>query len=145
VYEYTPAGSLVQEIAVPVPGDVFPRDLCVDPTGKLHLFNGTFSPYLSTFDPATTNWTHHTAADWAIANNVYSGGLAFWNGFVFVPDSLPIGGWTAGILRFDAADNYSARRFAHTGEFVQVTIGRDGLLYALGPGGSPQPLSPRRV
>ncbi len=137
VYEYTPAGSLVQEIEVPVPGDVFPRDLCVDATGRLHVFNGTFSPYLSTFDPATTNWTHHTAADWGIANNVYSGGLGFWNDFVFVPDSLPIGGWTAGILRFDTADNYSAKRFANTGEFVQVTIGRDGLLYALGPGGSP--------
>jgi len=144
VYEYTPGGSLVQTIEIPWPGttppgpgDTPPHDLVIDGAGLLHLFNGSFTPYLSTYNPGTETWNHYTASGWGATAGIGSGGIASFGDFIYVTDYLPVGGVTSGLLRFDAADGYSAMRFGITMEFEQLTIGHDGLLYALGPGGSP--------
>ena len=40
----------------------------------------------------------------------------------------------AGIIRFDVEAG-TAQRFVNDGNFIDLTVGQDGLLYALGPGG----------
>jgi hypothetical protein len=56
IQEYSPSGSLVQSISVPYPGGARPatetvRDMSVTGEGRVAVFNGTFSPYLSIYDP----------------------------------------------------------------------------------------------
>ena len=59
VREFTKAGVQVQQIQVPTPIGIteVPRDIDVGKDGKLYLYNGTFSPYLNIYDPATDVWT----------------------------------------------------------------------------------------
>jgi hypothetical protein len=137
VIEMTRGGSIVQSIPFPRPGDDEARDLVVDRHGSLQVFNGTFDPYLSTYDPAGV-WTHHTYAGWSIINNGTYGGIATFGDYVFVTDQRTFGPGDepSGIVRFSLGD-YSAARFASGGDYIDLTLGLDGLLYALYPSGSP--------
>jgi hypothetical protein len=144
VSEYTPAGTLVRSSAVPDganpsnPASEQVRDIIVDRNGDIQAYNGTFDPYLSTYDPNTDTWSHHTFLGWSTVNNISYGGIASYQNFVFASDMRTFG-TTAdearGIVRFDITD-YSAQRFAELGtvndsNFIDLTIGLDGLLYAL--------------
>lgn len=136
--EVTPSGSIVQTVDVPPVGDTEPRDLVVDELGRAHVFNGTFVPYLSSYNPATGSWQNHTFAGWSIINNVTYGGIAVAGSFVFVTDQATFGTgqMPSGIVRFDTND-FSAVRFADGSDYIDLTLGWDGLLYALYPSGSP--------
>ena len=83
------------------------RDVIVSPNGDLQLFNGTFSPLLSTYHAATGTWTSRTATNWSTANNVTYGGVAAFGNFVFVTDMQTAGetGPNNGIIRFNLADD----------------------------------------
>ena len=136
VLEYTPAGVLVQTVPVPYPGpDPFTentRDLVSD-EGDVHVYNGTFDPYLSTYDFATEQWRHDTHPGWSTVNNVSYGGIARFDPFVFVSDMTTFGDdeeRKAGIVRFNRVDGSSVR-FAEVIEFIDVYAGLDGLLYGL--------------
>jgi hypothetical protein len=141
IREYTPAGALVRSIQVPFGGGDASeaRGVTVDAAGRIHVFNGTFQPYLSTLDPATGTWTHRTHPGWNLdINNGSYGGIASLGNYVFAPDMGPTGtsNSTEGIIRFNIADNTS-QRFAQGGfEFINVSMGQDGILYALGTGGA---------
>src|SRR5688500_15365318 len=51
--EYTPAGALVQSVPIPSGGgDGGSRDLVLDRNGNVQIYNGTFNPILSQFNPA---------------------------------------------------------------------------------------------
>lgn len=134
IYELTSAGTLVQPIPIlestgtPPSASESARDLVIDAQGRLHLYNGTFDPVLSSFTPADGDWTHNTLADWDTVNNVSYGGIGTAGDFIFVTDML---GNPSGIVRFDAGDNYSATRFATGTDYIDLTIGLDGVLYAL--------------
>lgn len=137
VLEYTPAGVLVQTVSVPYPGpDPFTentRDLVSDETGHVHVYNGTFDPYLSSYDLATEQWRHDTHPGWSTVNNVSYGGIARLGRFVFVSDMSTFGEEAdrlAGIVRFDLVDG-SSIRFAEPTEFIDLYLGLDGLLYGL--------------
>jgi hypothetical protein len=134
--EYTPAGYIVRAVAIPQPGDASARDLVGDTTGRVFFYNGTFTPFLSTYTPGTGGaagtWTHTTASGWSTANNLSYGGIGLFQNYVFVTDmatgSSP---YTAnGIVRFNLTDG-SYTRFAAGTDFIDLNVGLDGKLYAL--------------
>ena len=91
LHEYTTSGTLVKTYDVPYPTGSRPlsenaRDLVMTPEGRLALYHGTFSPYLSWFDPAAEHWKHATADGWTTANNLSYGGIAAHGHNVFVTD-----------------------------------------------------------
>ena len=134
IVEYTPSGSVIQSIAVPVsssPGEHV-RDIIVTPTGNIAVYNGTFDPVLSIYDPLTGTWENTTFSGWSTVNNGSYGGISAFSDFVYVTDMETGGSGDAprGIVRFNTANN-SAQRFAENSDFIDLTIGFDNLLYAL--------------
>jgi hypothetical protein len=135
VREYTRDGTLVQAIPVPYgaaerPRAEFARDLVVTSPRELLVFNGTFAPSLSVYDAIGDSWTHHTNPGWSTVNNVTYGGIAVLGRYVYVTSDLRFSGDPSGIVRFDRTD-WSAVTFQPDLHFIDLTIGRDGLLYGL--------------
>lgn len=143
LFEYTFDGTQLQSISIPSGSssststeDV--RDLILDQNGDIQFYNGTFDPFLSTYDPTTSTWSHHTYPGWSTVNNISYGGIASYQNYVYVTDMSTFGDGGAdqanGIVRFNIND-YSGQRlaenFADNGEFIDLTIGLDGLLYGL--------------
>ena len=138
--EYTLSGTLVQPFPNPVaPGENGVRDFGVTADGRLHAYNGTFAPSLSTLNPITGAWTHQGFPEWSTVGATFGGGIITRQNHVFATDMLTFNAEANGIIRFNP--DGSAQRFAQggniEGEFIDVTIGYDGLLYGLWPGGSP--------
>ena len=133
-FEYTPAGTQVQAFSVPYPGGrpvtESARDLIVNEDNLVPLYNGTFSPFLSTLDPVTATWTDTTHPSWSTANDGTYGGIAAFKEFVFVTDMNTVGGSDVGVVRFDTSGG-SPLRFADTEEYIDLNLGMDGRLYAL--------------
>jgi hypothetical protein len=110
----------------------------VDEAGRMHVFLGTFDPSLATRDPVTGAWSYRTHPGLSLSNNGSYGGITAFGNYVYLPDMTTFGGEDGanGIIRFNLADNTS-QRFAEGGfEFINLARGYDGLLYALGTGGS---------
>jgi hypothetical protein len=129
--EVTQAGSVVRTINVPSPTDQ--RDIIVAPNGDIDVFNGTFGPVLlSTYGASSGGWSSLTTTNWSTVNNLTYGGVAASGNYAYVTD-MTTGSETGpsnGIIRFNMADG-TAERF-HPGDYLQLTIGLDGRLYALG-------------
>jgi PEP-CTERM motif len=142
--EYTPTGTLVQTFSVPIApgGDSYIRGIATDSSGNVQIYNGTFNPYLTTLDPATSSFSNHTFSGWSTDNNIYVGGMVVNGNYAYATDMATAGsGSPNGIVRFDLT-NFSATRFASgpangSGDYTQVGLGLNGLLYAPWPGGSP--------
>ncbi|QRO02148.1 hypothetical protein JRI60_25615 [Archangium violaceum] len=137
VYEYTREGAWVRTLPVPYPTGTRPateyvRDMVVDADGNLQVYNGTFDPYLSRYDVAVGGWDHSTYAGWSTANNVSYGGIARHGDSVFVTDMMTYGTGDEpkGLVRFNLLSG-GAQRFADTVDFIDVTVGLDGLVYGL--------------
>src|SRR5260370_1287961 len=132
--ERQPNGTLVSSIQIPYPTgstDVMDaRGLSVDLSGKVDILNGTFTPSLSTYSPATLTWSHKTTSGWSTINNATYGGVAAFNNFVFVTDMAVFGQPLNGMIRFDNSGG-PATLFAGGHDFIDLTIGLDGLLYGL--------------
>ena len=64
IYEYTPDGRRVQTIIIPTTTR-YNRGVAVDDAGDIHVYNGTFTPTLSTYDPTTGAWVHHSYPGWS--------------------------------------------------------------------------------
>lgn len=144
IHELTTDGELVDTILVPYPGGSRPgtervRDLVVDPEGRILVYNGTFDPFLSTYDPSAGTWSHETHAGWSTENATYYGGIANLDLFVFVTDMNTFGDSESGVIRFDRSGGVTIR--FHAGGLSpnprDLTLGLDGLLYVrrttLGP------------
>src|SRR5688572_23763111 len=58
LYEVTPAGATVQTIQIPQAADDGARDLALDRFGNVQIFNGTFAPVLTQYNPVTNSFTH---------------------------------------------------------------------------------------
>ncbi len=131
--EYTPGGTLLSTVPIPNSGEQS-RDLFVDENGLVHIYNGTFDPQLTTYDPSTTNFTDITAPGWSTVNNLTYGGISTFGQYVFVTDMRTFGDGgldeLQGIVRFDLTDS-SSERFSEAAEYIDLTIGLDGLLYGL--------------
>ena len=138
----TPSGTILQQIPVPYPGGARPateytRDLVMMEDGRIAVFNGTFDPYLSIYDPQSASWTHTTFSGWSQANNIFSGCIATYGPYVFVSDSRTFGSdpndELRGAIRFDTRD-MSAVRFSNFRGQNAVGVGLDGKLYVSGNG-----------
>lgn len=75
LYEYTRDGLLVQSFPIGYPLERIPfmeyaRDLVVGPETTVHVYNGTFEPYLSSFDAMTETWTERTHPGWSTVNSL---------------------------------------------------------------------------
>ena len=133
--EYTRDGDLVQAIPVPYPAaerprTEGPRDILATSIHEVLVYNGTFAPFLSTHDVLEGSWSHRTHPGWKTSNNISYGGIAISDSFVYVTSLGLCCGEPSGIVRFDRSDSSSAT-FHGDLHFIDLTIGRDGLLYAL--------------
>jgi hypothetical protein len=140
VAEYTAGGTLVQRFNVPYPGgrpateDV--RGIATNAAGQVQIYNGTFSPFLTTLTPTTSGpgagtFAHTTLAGMSVVANVSFGEIGVLGNLVFAPDMATAGaGSPNGIVRFDMAAN-TATRFATGTDYSSVTVGADGLVYAI--------------
>lgn len=137
LYEYTPAGVFVQSFAIPYATGPYPvleyaRDIAisVDKT-EIHVYNGTYEPYVSTLDLSTSLWSHQTFAGWSTANNVSYGGIGVGGGAnVYVTDmATDAPGAPRGIIRFDSGGGMTP--FATGIDPYDLNVGHDELLYAL--------------
>ncbi len=113
------------------------RDAVKLSDGTLLVYNGTFEPVLSVY--ANGIWADLDFAGWSTANNVSYGGIASDDRYVWVTDmDTGSGAYELnGIVRFDLDGVDADVRFADGIDAIDLTLGKDGLLYALYPGGSP--------
>lgn len=140
--EYTRTGTLVRSVELPdfSEGDYADvRDVVLDHNGNVQIYNGTSSPRLTTYDPVADILINQQFPNWNSAQNNTFGGLAVWRNFVFATDQEVAGDYPdlhEGIVRFDIATQ-TAQRFVDDGDFIDLAVGLDGFLYALGPGSTP--------
>jgi hypothetical protein len=144
VFEYTAGGTQVQGFSVPYPGgrpateDV--RDIATDLAGHVQIYNGTFSPFLTTLTPTAGpgagTYVHNTTAGFSSVANVSFGGTATLGNFAYLSDMATASpGGPNGIVRFDLV-TCTNTRFGAGNDYGDVTVGGDGLLYAnRNPGG----------
>jgi hypothetical protein len=150
--QYTQQGALVssQPVTAAPGGDLAARGLSVGPSGNVNIYDGTFTPYLATYAPATNSFSYQTFPGWSTVNNVSYGEVAAYKTFVFASDMFTFGGGEPnGIVRFDSAGSGTVR-FASGNDFIQVALGQDGVLYGLLGGGTvkaydPDTLAPGRT
>ncbi len=135
VREYTPAGVETQNMLILYPEAASARevvrDIVVYGNGHLGTYNGTFEPFLSTLAPDTATWWQPICSGWSTVDRPGYGGIATLGNFVYVSDMRTFGSIeqrASGIVRFDIRD-FSCTRFAPESEFIDLTIGQDGLLY----------------
>jgi len=135
--EYTTAGALVQSLDVPYPGGrpvtESARGVTVGQDGQAYVYNGTFSPYLSAFDPSAETWSHTAYAGWSTVATVGYGGVARYQQYIFASDMDTFGAPEKGIIRFNTSEG-SALRFADTKDFSTVSVGLDGEVYGIESG-----------
>lgn len=131
--EYTRSGQAVQSFQLPDFSGGFHdlRGVTQGTDGLLHMYNGTFTPRLSTLDARTGQVVSNLSlAGWSTVNNISYGGIARNGSSVFATDMMTYGGGEAsGIVAFDLQSG-QARRFANGREYTDLSMGKDGLLYA---------------
>ena len=132
LFEFTPAGTFVQEFQVTPAGDG--RDLVIDRDGRVQLYHGTFSPVLTQFDAATNTFDSRSFAGWSTVNNLTYGGIGAFGQYIFATDMATANaGSPQGVVRFDL-DGGPTVRFATNLEPLDLYVGLDGLLYTLSRG-----------
>ncbi|MEJ2500589.1 MAG: hypothetical protein P8Y65_05585 [Campylobacterales bacterium] len=133
LYEYTSSGELLSQMPIPQNSSggsaENARDLIALEDGRIAVYNGTFSPELSVYDG--TQWHHFTLEGWSTANIVSYGGIAAVGNKIYLTDSSTAnGGEAKGLVEIDL-DNGTTARYFPENEYIDVTLGADGLLYAL--------------
>jgi hypothetical protein len=141
VREFTSSGVLVQTFTYTASDQS--RDLMVDQNGNIQIYDGTFTPFLTGIKPLTgTTINNYTTAGWSTVNNITYGGVAAFRNYVFATDMMTNNdGGTNGIIRFDINTGTATRFGSGTvngpGDYIQITEGKNGYLYAQFPGTSP--------
>src|SRR2546423_1529785 len=81
--EVTSEGTLVRTLTPPVNSGTGSRarDIVLAGNGDIHLFNGTFTPQMSTWHAATNTWTDLNASNWSTVNAGGYGGVARWGNY----------------------------------------------------------------
>jgi hypothetical protein len=131
--EYAADGTPLQTFIPPeAPGSTdswHPRDLAISEQ-TVHLYNGTFDPYLSTLEAESGVWSHRTHDGWSTFNNVSYGGVARMGDRVFVSNMATSGRPSHGVVYFDLSANTSSE-FAGSLEPTDLNAGLDGRLWVL--------------
>jgi hypothetical protein len=145
VAEYSTLGVREQILFdVPIPGSFNgpttqqARDLVLDNSGTLHLYNGTFDPYLLSFDLESETFVQRTFDGWSTVNNGTYGGIAVLGNNLFLTDMRTFGDGDLpqGILEVNT-NTFSFNRFASNIEPEDLNIGLDGTLYAINGNADP--------
>ena len=130
---YNPGGDLVGSIEIPGGG----HDLQVDRFGQIQQWVGeTLYRHVGPLDEAGEWVPQRNVAGWGAIGRTYYGGVATLGQYVFATDQATGSDTTRGLIRFDADNGYAPQRFATDQDFSDVTIGNDGLLYAMNGGGT---------
>jgi hypothetical protein len=126
IEDLTPQGNLLSTINVPHQSLNQMQDFIVGGNGDLYVVRGPDSTggpaVLSVLSPSGS-WTDYTDPGWSGQN-----GVASYGNFVFAT-SL-----NAGLLRFDAGNGFQVQHFGGGPGYDQLTVGLDGLLYAIDHG-----------
>ncbi len=134
IREYDSSGNVLQTIIPPLPpmssDQLHPRDLVIGDSGNLHLFNGTFDPYLSTFDSQSSLWSHRTHPGWSTINNVSYGGLGRFGDQIFVTNMSTSGNPSSGVIMFDLTSGTSAEVVSGP-QAIDLTFGLDDSFWVL--------------
>lgn len=133
MFEYTPDGQFVSELPVPAIPEPFAqaRDLIVTKQGEIAFFNGTLDPELSVYNPFISQWRSFKVPGWNTADTRSTGGIAAYDKYVYVTDMW---GGGSGIIRFivdDSSQDGFFERFMDGQDYVDLTVGLDGKLYAV--------------
>lgn len=74
IQEFTTSGQLVQTLHYTrAPGDTDPRGIIVDGNGNIQIYNGTFTPYLTTLNPTTGQIVGNTTVSgWSTVANPHT-------------------------------------------------------------------------
>lgn len=123
------AGLPSQAISIPAiqPHTNDQRDITVLEDGRIAVFNGSFTPVLSIYNPATHQWRSLSAAAWSMNYSSNSGGLASQGNIVYAADYQTYERLGNGYVRFDLDDDsisYVAGIAA-----TDIAIGLDDDLY----------------
>src|SRR5262249_26527881 len=92
--EFTAGGTLVRTVHIPAPPGTSSdtaRDLVQDGSGKVYVYNGTFTPALATYNPSTSSWSQQGYSGWSTVNNVSYGGIGLFQNYVFASDMTTAG------------------------------------------------------
>jgi hypothetical protein len=136
IFEVTSTGTLVQTIAPPAAQDRGLRDVVVDPSGAIQAYDGGFGNGGEVGTYANGSWSFHSGSGFSTYGVTDNGGIAVYQHYVYVTDESDQG--PSGILRFDTANGYASQLFEGGGEFRQVSVGENGLLYAITDPGEPE-------
>lgn len=137
IAEFSRTGEMLQSLRVPHPrpdatgGSEFVRDIERNADGSVSMFNGTFQPYLTTWNPTDGSFTHDTLTGWSSDGNMFFGNLGSYKNFVFASDNTNYYDSTSGVVRFDRSNPGSAQRFDSINP-ARLSVGADNLLYVLG-------------
>jgi hypothetical protein len=132
--EYTPTGTKLQELEIPLgdPPTEHARAVAVLPNGMLAIYNGTFSPVLSIYDPHDQSWTHHAGpTGWSCIHNDSYGDVAGDSRYIYANDMKTFMKEECGLIRFDASAGYTPLRFGDSAAYLGLCIGYDGLIYGI--------------
>ena len=105
--EYTYLGTLVSSRTIPWPTGSRPpgeqaHDLVMLQNGKIAVYNGTTTGYISIFDPTALTWQHFFIPGLSTdAGDVAKGGITSWGNYVFVSDMESTAGNAFGVVRLD--------------------------------------------
>lgn len=142
IYEYEVNGARVRTIIAPDAPELFRenlRDVTLDAAGNLQFYGGTFDPSRLTYNTQSQNFTSQWFAGWDTVNNLTFGGVSSLGHYLFATDDKIAFDTDAdrGLVRFNTLNGEAVRFADPLDDTIDVAVGRDRLLYALGGSGSP--------
>ncbi|GAL02669.1 chitinase [Photobacterium aphoticum] len=128
IHYYDKQGQLLLSTQYSLPdASDYLRDLAVTPTG-IAVYYGTFDASLAMVYP--THVQHFPYDGLSTVNNGTFGGLAVLGRYAYLTDMETYPKRSKGIVRFDLTDG-STQAFHTDTNYIDITVGGDGLLYAL--------------
>jgi Calx-beta domain/PKD domain/RTX calcium-binding nonapeptide repeat (4 copies) len=134
---FQPDGTAIWSVSIPSNGEValdVAGDIIAGSDGRVSVFNGIYTPILSTYDG--TNWSSlsFSGTGWNMPYNTYTfDGLGRYGNYVYASDMALYGEpiYQSGIVRFNLDTGASDRIVVTAGGLISATVGRDGKLYGL--------------
>ena len=110
------------------------RDITIVNEKTLAMLNGTFAGSLTLFKPAFGGWIHIPLPYWSTVNNTTYGGVDVHDDYVFISATDVSSNTFQGIVRVNTKTFETT--YVTGPESIDVTVGQDGLIYALGRHGA---------
>jgi Calx-beta domain/PKD domain/RTX calcium-binding nonapeptide repeat (4 copies) len=134
---FQPDGTAIWSVSIPSNGEValdVAGDIIAGSDGRVSVFNGIYSPILSTYDGTSWSSLSFSGSGWNMPYNTYTfDGLGRLGNYVYASDMALYGEPTylSGIVRFNLDTGASDRIVVTAGGLISATVGRDGKLYGL--------------